>query len=615
MMGWLHTTKAEGRNTDRMKAARPIIHAWLYPLLLGLLFAPFVLKYFLATVSMGRGESSLQIILAILSHDAGVYLGILLLLALANLVFVPRLLVILLRLLALLIYTVFLLDVLTARLFFLRLTLEDLAKFVREVPVYLVNFVTQLISGWSLLLCLVVGLLLVWAARRSPLLRGIFHRHYRLGHWNGRFHLGFMAALLALVLWLPAPSHVHGWFYQNIFQYLYVVSGQLRPYSAGFAAELKSNAGHGAVPHCEQIPTRQKDVLLVLVESWSMKHSGFFSDFGHATPFLDQLARDNTSYTQFFANGFTTEDGLISILGGVPPISPPGLFAVGGNSSFKGFEQLDNSLPALFAAAGYETEFITSGNLAFIGKRKWLKDLGYAYTEGHEHSAYEGHREFIFNSSADELLLDRALQRLGPERDAGRPLFLTVETVSSHTPFKHPVLNDHSEAAVMRYVDEQLGRFYQQLEASGFFTNGILLLVSDHRSMTPLEPLELDRFGLERGPALVPMIWVDAEHQSRNITQPFQQIDIAPSFRGLISGRACYSEWFGNFLLPEPRSARFILHRRGDRRDMVSVFSAEGDSRIRLNGDKTAFSGATALTPQDQRKLLEHLNTLRTLPD
>jgi phosphoglycerol transferase MdoB-like AlkP superfamily enzyme len=41
-----------------------------------------------------------------------------------------------------------------------------------------------------------------------------------------------------------------------------------------------------------------------------------------------------------------------------------------------------------------------------------------------------------------------------------------------------------------RYEDETFSKFYEDLKATKFFDNGILIVIGDHRKMTPLEDKE-----------------------------------------------------------------------------------------------------------------------------
>ncbi len=73
------------------------------------------------------------------------------------------------------------------------------------------------------------------------------------------------------------------------------------------------------------------------------------------------------------------------------------------------------------------------------------------------------------------------------------PFFLTLQTISSHLPYNTPY--GKSEEAMYRYEDETFSKFYQDLKATNFFENGILVVVGDHRKMVPLEDSEFEKWG------------------------------------------------------------------------------------------------------------------------
>lgn len=71
--------------------------------------------------------------------------------------------------------------------------------------------------------------------------------------------------------------------------------------------------------NCRQNIPVQKNIVVVVLESFSMYHSQFFSGISDQTPNLDRIARENISFHNFYANGYTTEQALIALILGTPP--------------------------------------------------------------------------------------------------------------------------------------------------------------------------------------------------------------------------------------------------------------------------------------------------------
>jgi phosphoglycerol transferase MdoB-like AlkP superfamily enzyme len=70
---------------------------------------------------------------------------------------------------------------------------------------------------------------------------------------------------------------------------------------------------------------------------------------------------------------------------------------------------------------------------------------------------------------------------------------MVLQTISFHKPYNTPYGTTQKDA--IRYADKSLFYFYLQLKKSGFFNNGILVVVGDHRKMEPLENKEKTALG------------------------------------------------------------------------------------------------------------------------
>lgn len=379
--------------------------------------------------------------------------------------------------------------------------------------------------------------------------------------------------------------HVHqettrNWFMLNLDQ------GVARAYSDDFVATVRAR-GSVAKPTCSPTTaTKRPNVLLVVVESLSAYHSSLLG--GHDwTPALDQIAREHSWFSRFHANGFTTDQGLIALLTGRLPLPSVGRY--GSTQAYAGFEGDVGSLPGHLNRIGFETLFFTTGDLRFLGKGEWAESIGFKQVEGAEHPFYEGHPRLHFNAAADALLFDRFLAWQN-ERAQDTPYFATLLTVSSHPPFVTPDGSSHQEEMVIRYVDEQLGRFHAALVERRFFDNGVLLITGDHRAMTPLGPAETNAHG-ERSLSRIPLVVAGpvAGLKRGEIDTLAQQADFGHSLLSLTGNPQCRPDDRGDFLAHAPIEPDFVAHVRGDRRSWVNVYSQAGDGIVQLDGDRTRW--------------------------
>lgn len=563
-------------------------------LILCLLFVPLLLKAkfvddFIFEYTSTRWLGFSQVI----TNDALFYGCLLLLLHCSCLVPLTRFPSAMLRLLALTGWLIYIADYVIIVNFNTHLTWGDTVKYAG----YSLDYLQQIFGVSPALLILAALVVLVL------LLLFVGHPYRLPARYRRPLPLSVCVVVPMLTGFSDHNQYAHSWIYNNVIDYNLTILSEAAPYSERFINTTSDKADE----QCEQTTGRAKNIVLVMVESLSAYQSQFFSGLQNWTPNLDRIASQNLAFKDFYANGFITEDGEVALLTGLPPIYPPSSYSDHGGTSFYSFFNLEHSLPRILHTYGYRSEFLTTADLVFSNTGGWAKSLGFDYVEGHDHPDYARWQRFHFKSAPDEALYLRALDRL---KQPGQPYFVFMKTVSSHHPFVNPENKQPSEEGVIRYVDKQLGQFYQQLQASHFFDNGLLIIVGDHHSMTPLKNGEVERFGQLQASAKVPLIIIDGQSRG-SITQPFQQIDVFNSLVGLVSGKQCHSSWRGNFFTAQPYAPQYILHRRGDNRDLVSVFSGTEAYQVKLAGDQTRVISQQVASAAQRQQLVDKINALR----
>lgn len=372
-----------------------------------------------------------------------------------------------------------------------------------------------------------------------------------------------------------------------------------RHYSAGYAEALRKEYVAPA-PICEAGRSLRPNIIVIAVESLSMYHSKLFGGGSDYTPRLDAIARDNTYFPDFIANGFTTDSGLIAMITGKPPIPTLGRYQSA--EAFAGFESPQGALPDIVHAHGYTAHFFTTGDLGFLDKSKWLKGLHFDSWEGAEQPFYNGWKRRHFNAAEDKALYQRFLQWLDARQGNAEPWLAFILTVSTHPPFVNPENESMDEPGAFAYADKQIGMLYDELNKRDFFRNGVLMISGDHRSMTPLSAQELARFGdsaLARTPFVVATQLPIAKGA---VAGKFQQADIAPSVDELLGDRACRKIDQGTFLGLPPQPAQYIAHARGDRRNQIDIYFGDKQADIVLAGDQSQWIGPK---PDDWKQIMD----------
>lgn len=415
--------------------------------------------------------------------------------------------------------------------------------------------------------------------------------------------LSLLCSAIAFVI--PPTVYVHNWAMRN------VVSANLTP---GVAQEYSAEYRH-ALPLRPRQTCRahapKNDIILLILESWSPYQSALWGGEKNWTPRLDDIAKKNTYFSQFYAAGFSTNEGLASILTGLEAYSPINPFFA--STPFQGlWSNTQSTAPRYITDSGYHSAFLTTGNLSFAKKGEWLSNIGFEYVEGHQASFYNGLPRLHFGAAADEHLYARTLAYLDKHKNSGTPLFVTVETVSSHQPFIHPHTRERDIQAVFEYMDSTAADFYQNLDSSGFFTaGGMLIVVSDHRSMTPIsqdEQKELGHLAASKIPAFIVFHGAPAVE----IDDLAHQADILPTLKSHISGKECTIPDKLNLISGATQQKdRCVFHARGDQRDHIDVICASGSGTIKLAGDNSHFIYSKNLTQNQKAMSLLKLADMR----
>ncbi|GAD78589.1 LTA synthase family protein [Vibrio ezurae] len=375
----------------------------------------------------------------------------------------------------------------------------------------------------------------------------------------------------------------------------FIESNRNVTYKKSYSNEFIDNFSYSSKINRKSINSSKPDNIYVFfVESWSNYQSLEFGGAFDWTPRLDQLARSNIKLSNFYANGFSTEMGLYATLIGIQPILYKQNVALDGGMGLLTLNNRNSQVKKI-KEFGYRTSFITSGNTDFLQKKDWLELIGFENIIGSE-SFSKNTPRYLFNSVSDKVLFDYFKSWDIENSDISK--FVVIENVSTHAPYYIPSDNGvvRSEEKAFRYTDEELANLLIKLSDSS--DNNLIIVISDHRAMSPLTRDEINRDGIfasSKVPGFV--IW---NKYNKNIEKNFQQSDILNSILSLLSGEVVYSDIQGSlFPLVTPSPAKCITYQRGDNRSLVSVKCEDESFLVRSNGDNTSTINEVKSLPVD----------------
>jgi arylsulfatase A-like enzyme len=486
------------------------------------------------------------------------------------------------RLLLVLTLLLGLVDAFVTRQFLVRLQLHELLKFLDETEAAF-DFLRVLggAGGRAALLALtaVLGLAIVLrylqrARHTGPAADAAVQGWRR--HWTWGLPL-----LVGLSLAPLQERNVHSPYLRNAVQVFFEAQSRFVPYAPATPPTPAVPWGQRCVPG----QGLRSDVILLVVESLSADQSRAWGGVHDWWPELDRLHSRGVAHTAHLANGFTTEDGLVALLTGQPPIPRPDR-----RELFKQFADVQHTVPRMLAQQGYQTAFLTSGDLGFLDKGEWLRGIGFEQLQGHDHPDYAGLPRFHFQAPPDEALYRRALGWMdSAARGQRKPYFLTLETVSTHQPYTDPRSGERSMEGAFRYADAALGDFVRALEQRRFFEHGLLIITGDHRAMVPVAAPSL-RQGTQAYNH-IPLLLIGQGAPPAVVQAAHSQTDLLPTLQRRV-GQApvCLTPAQG-LLLPGPGAAppECVPMRRAYDADQVFVRCGRAEHVIELEAERTRY--------------------------
>ncbi|MEQ1732548.1 MAG: sulfatase-like hydrolase/transferase [Bacteroidia bacterium] len=276
----------------------------------------------------------------------------------------------------------------------------------------------------------------------------------------------------------------------------------------------------------------KQNVVVIIVESLSKNYLSFFN--GQAqTPFLDSLLGKSRVYSNAFANGSESIQGIPAVLSSIPSWQEePFIF-----SPYNGNKI--TSLANLLKPQGYSTSFFHGGSNGTMGFDSYCKlaefDNYYGRTEYNNEADYDGNWGIW-----DEPFLQYVANTL---TTTPQPFMSAVFTLNTHHPFTVPAKykarfkqNGHDMLSCVAYADYALAQFFETAKKQPWFNNTLFVLTADHAG-----PKLGDTHNAVLDYYRIPIAFYSPTKNLAGIdTTVANQIDIMPSVMYLLNYKAPY---------------------------------------------------------------------------
>ena len=273
-------------------------------------------------------------------------------------------------------------------------------------------------------------------------------------------------------------------------------------------------------PATDSIPqllnNQRPNIILFVLEGFGSVVVEPLNGLEDVTPNLTKFCQEGILFSQFYANSFRTDRGLVSILSGYPAQAM---------TSIMKYPNKTNSLPAIpktLGKNGYSRELIYGGDIDFTNMRSYF--FGCCNFEGITSDNYFPLKTRMSKWGVPDHIVIDTLTRQMQQPNIPQPFFKMVLTLSSHEPFQVP-FNKFEDPYLnsVAYADSCLGDFVEKFKKTPYWDNTLIILVPDH---APGYPPKIEIFNPER--YRIPLIWTGgAVKQPLVINQIGSQMDLA----------------------------------------------------------------------------------------
>jgi len=325
------------------------------------------------------------------------------------------------------------------------------------------------------------------------------------------------------------------------------------------------------------------------------------------TPFMNSLVKDEDTY--YFDNFYhQTEQGKTSdseflVENSLYPLSRGAVFFTNGQNEY-------NGLSELLKEEGYYSAVFHANNKSF-----WNRDQMYDSLHVDDFFDIDSYEVTQENSVGwglkDKEYFDQSIKHL---ESLENPFYAKFITLTNHFPFEldeedqsiepydsnSATLNNYFPT--VRYTDEAIEQFFDQLKQADLYEDSIIIIMGDHygisanhnkamsqylnkEEITPYDHVELQQ---------VPFfIHIPGHGEGETISKVSGQIDVKPTLLHMAGVHTDQDLYFGNDLFHDDRKD-FIVFRNGDFVSEDNIYAGgicfDGKTGEPLNDQNTGFT-------------------------
>lgn len=301
---------------------------------------------------------------------------------------------------------------------------------------------------------------------------------------------------------------------------------------------------------------KKPNIVFLTLEGVNAKVFKAFGNKNNHAPKIDSLFKTGYLYTEMYAAGFRSDQGLVAMLGGFPP-TPISSIA----SQPEKFIQLP-SLVSKIKSLNYETSFYTGVEATFGNLKSYL--VSNSFDNIIDLKDFPSNKKTQSLGVPDAFLFDKFSEDLSLMNE---PFFSMVFTSTTHEPYDMPFnkgIFDERQRYLntVKYLDSVVIKNINMWKRETWYKNTIFVLTSDHAHFHPGNYAvdENRRFHI---PFLIFGEALKPEFEGKQNTTIFSQVDIPKTIAAQLNLKNDDFVWSKNMLNPYSKSFAFYTYVEG----------------------------------------------------
>lgn len=318
---------------------------------------------------------------------------------------------------------------------------------------------------------------------------------------------------------------------------------------------------------------KDKNVILISLESMQNFVLNNTMNGEEITPFLNQFIKESYYFDNFYhqtGQGKTSDSEFI-VENSLYPLSRGAVFFTHATNEY-------TATPEILNNAGYKTASLHANNKSF-----WNRDVMYdsiGYQTFYDIDSFDVNEENSVGwGLKDKDFFSQSIAHLKEMKATGNPFYAKYITLTNHHPFtlgeedatigkydsNSKTLNNYFQT--VRYMDEAVEDFINQLKEEGLYEDSIIIMYGDHYGISENHNAAMAQYlGKEEITAYdstqlqrVPLIIHIPGHEGKTISDVSGQIDIKPTILHLLGIDTKDQIMFGSDLFSKDNTEFTVL--------------------------------------------------------